>query len=335
MTADERIPVHVLTGFLGSGKTTLLRCMLRDPAFAKTAVLINEFGEVGLDHLLVGAIPGAPVLLQSGCICCTIHGDLADAIRELHDQAARGAIPAFRRLIVETTGLADPTPILATITSDRMIRRYFRVGNVVATIDSLHAPEGLGRHPELLKQASVADHLVITKTDLAGPAQVSALRERLFTLNPAASVTEAVHGATDPDSLFRADLRDPLMAAKAAGNWIPLSEQAAVRHASGLSSFVIRLDSPVDWTVFALWFSMLVHRHGRKLLRVKGILDVAGSNTPVALHAVQHVIHIPEHLAAWPTPRRETILVFITEGMQSDMVEASLRSFLRAGARAA
>jgi G3E family GTPase len=153
MTADERIPVHVLTGFLGSGKTTLLRRVLGDSTFADTAVLINEFGEVGLDHLLVGAIPGAPVLLQSGCICCTIRGDLADAIRGLHDQVTRGAIPAFRCLVIETTGLADPTPILATITSDRVIRRYFRVGNVVATIDALHAPEGLDRHPELLKQA--------------------------------------------------------------------------------------------------------------------------------------------------------------------------------------
>jgi G3E family GTPase len=176
---------------------------------------------------------------------------------------------------------------------------------------------------------------VITKTDLADSTLVAALRERLLTINPAESAAEAVHGAADPALLFQADLYDSLAAANAARDWIALSGQPAVRHASGLSSFVIRLDTPIDWTVFALWFSMLVHRHGRKLLRVKGILDVAGSNTPVALHAVQHVIHAPEHLPAWPTPGRETILVFITEGMRPEIVEASLRTFLRAGARVA
>ena len=290
MTADARPPVHVLTGFLGSGKTTLLRHILRDPAYAATAVLINEWGEVGLDHLPLGAVPGEPVLLESGCICCTFRGDLAEALAGLRRSAAAGAVPAFARVVIETTGLADPTPVMATLLADLGVRRAFRPGRLVATVDAVHAPAGLRAHPVLRKQAAVADVIVLTKGDLAGT----------------------------PAALFDA--------AGSAQDWIGLAaETVAHRNAH---SFRVTLDAAVDYGAFALWFSLLVHRHGARLLRVKALLDVIGSGSPVAPHAVQHVVHAPEHLERWAGPRR-SVIAFVTEGLTEPAVAASLQAFLR------
>ncbi len=332
---DARIPVNILTGFLGSGKTTVLRHVLRDPAFANTAVLINEFGEVGLDHLMVGALEEAPVLLASGCICCSIRGDLSRAMRDLHARRQRGEIPPFGRVIVETTGLADPTPILATLTADLVIRRHFRPGNIVATLDALHAERGLAQHGEVSRQAAIADRLIVTKTDLAAPGAVARLRHRLCRLNPAAPVVEAVFGAVDPDILIGHDIHAPETRMMEARHWMRGDEAPPPgtnnsRHGGGaITSFCLRLPGKLDWHAFGLWFSMLAHRHGDKLLRVKGILDVEDSETPVAIHAVQHVIHAPEHLPEWPDAERGSRIVFITQGLEQDAVERSLHAFHR------
>lgn len=331
---DARLPINILTGFLGSGKTTVLRHILHDPAFADTAVLINEFGEVGLDHLLVGMLDEAPVLMQSGCICCSIRGDLSRALRDLYTRRQQGGVPLFRRVIVETTGLADPTPILATITSDLVIRRHFRPGNIIATLDALHAERGLDEHDEIARQAGIADRLIITKIDLATAGQIARLRHKLRELNPAAAVNEAVLGVVDADFLIGQDIHAPETRMAEALQWMeqaaaaPQNGQgAAFRHHGAITSFCLRLNGKLDWNVFGLWFSMLVYRHGTKLLRVKGILDVEGSETPVAIHAVQHVIHNPEHLPGWPDAERGSRIVFITQGLKRDCVERSLQAF--------
>ena len=308
--------MHVLTGFLGSGKTTLLRNILRDSRYARTAVLINEWGEVGLDHLLLGAVPGEPVLLESGCICCTIRGDLAQALADLHRRAGAGTMPAFERVVIETTGLADPTPVMATLLADLVVRRAFRPGRLIATLDAVHAPAGLQAHPVLRKQAAVADAIVLTKHDLAGPAD--ALRRELRTLNPLAAIVSADFGVIDPAMLFDAPI--------GAQDWIGLASDT-VTHRNA-TSFCIELHEAIDYGAFALWFSLLVHRHGTRLLRVKALLDVAGSDVPVALHAIQHVIHPPEHLAVWTGPRR-SLIVFITDGLTEPAVASSLAAFLR------
>ncbi len=312
MADDTRRPVHVLTGFLGSGKTTLLRHILRDPAYAGTAVLINEFGEVGLDHLLLGRIEGEPVLLDSGCVCCTIRGDLVAALRRLTGPGA----PAFGRVVIETTGLADPTPVLATLLGDLAIRRAFRPGRLLACVDAVHGLAGLGRHPVLRKQAAAADVIVVTKSDLADDRP---LRRALGALNPLAAIHVARFGAADPAMLFGG--------AGGGQDWLALAALPPPPH--GATAFSIELAERLDYAAFALWFSLLVHAHGSRLLRVKAILDVAGSDSPVALHAVQHVIHAPEHLDAWTGPPR-SVLVFITDGLRREPVAASLAAFLRA-----
>lgn len=323
--AEPPIPVIVLTGFLGSGKTTLLRHVLHHPAFSDSAVLINEFGEVGLDHLLVGALDGEPVLLGSGCICCSLRGDLSRAIRDLHARRQRGEIPRFRRLIVETTGLADPAPILLTILSDIMIRHHFRIGLVVATVDAVHAEAGFEVHTQMLRQISMSDRLVITKTDLAGPGVLQRLHRRLSQLNPQATRAEAVQGNLDADLLLAGDRPD-------ARRWLAesvLPEKADEVPHGAIRSFCLTADEPVPWSAFGLWFSLLVHRHGSRLLRVKGLLDVLGSDTPVAIHAVQHVIHAPEHLPGWPPGDRRSRIVFIVEGLEADIVCRSFHSFMQ------
>lgn len=205
----ERLPVSLLTGFLGSGKTTLLKHLLGHPGMADTAVIINEFGEVGLDHLLVEATSEQPVLLDSGCLCCTVRGDLIDTLRRLFKQRAKGEIPAFRRVVIESTGLADPAPILHTLMSDPLVADRFRLDGVVTTVDAVNAMDQLDRQPESVKQAAVADRIVLTKTDLATDDALAGLRRRLRALNPAAPMIEASHGAVEPAALLGAGLFQP------------------------------------------------------------------------------------------------------------------------------
>jgi len=328
--ADRRTPVNVLTGFLGSGKTTVLRYLLTEPAFADTAVLINEIGAVGLDHLLAGQLTEAPVLLQNGCICCTIRGDLRDAVRDLHARRARGDIPWFRRLIIETTGLADPLPVLVTIASDLVLRHHFRLGTVLATVDGVHAAAGFERNTELQAQIATADRIIVTKLDLAAPPMVAWLRGRIGCLNPTALIAEASHGVIDADMLLGQDIGDPVTRMAEIAAWTGVAPPGFSRSAAhgSVSSDTIILDNPVDWSAFGLWLSLLVHRHGDRLLRFKAILDAAGSETPVAVHAVRQMVYPPEHLPAWPDNRRRSVLVFIASGLSMDLVRRSLQTFL-------
>lgn len=332
-------PVNLITGFLGSGKTTLLQRLLGDPALADTAVLINEFGEVGLDHHLLERLDDTMVLLQSGCLCCTIRGELSVAIRQLHSKRERGLVPPFRRLVVESTGLADPFPILSTVQADPVLRHHFRLGNVITTVDAVNGGTQLARQPECTKQVAVADRLVLTKTDLAEAAVADTLISRLRRLNPSAPLWRAAEAAIDAEALLSHDLFATAGRSEAARRWFAAeiaNDGHAVahdrsRHGDTIHAFALAFDGPVDWARFGLWLTMLLNRHGDKVLRVKGMLNVADSPTPVAVHGVQHLMHPPIHMSAWPDGERTSRLVFIVDGLDRRLIERSFAAFLRPG----
>jgi len=332
-------PVNLITGFLGAGKTTLLNRMLASPDLADTAVLINEFGEVGLDHELIERVDENTVLLQSGCLCCTIRGELADAIKALHSRRERREVPAYRRLLIESTGLADPLPILSTIAAEPALRHHYRLGVVVTAVDAVNGAAQLDAQPESRKQAAVADRLVITKTDLAEPGDVEALVARLRALNPAAPVRYAVAPDLDPAALLGHDLFDIDSKAREVTLWFDEALREAGhhhhhrhdpnRHGDDIRAFALSFEAPLDWTAFGLWLSMLLHRHGEAILRVKGLLNLAGEAAPVAVHAVQQLVHAPTHLPRWPSPDRRSRLVFIVKGLDEGLVRRSLAAFVR------
>ena len=332
-------PVLVVTGFLGSGKTTLLNRLLRHPALGDAAVLVNEFGEVGIDHQLVETVDESTVLLSSGCLCCTIRDDLKQAVLEIHDKRARGVVPPFGRVIVETIGLADPAPILATFMNDVSLRHHYRLATVVATVDAVNGRAHLDRQEESVKQAAVADRLVLTKTDIAEPAEAEALRGRLARLNPSAEILVAGHGAVEAEPLLRADVYDPAARGREVLRWIEAEaarpaaghRHDANRHDARIHSFCLVHDEPVDWTAFGIWLTLLLHTHGGDVLRVKGLLNVAGADTPVVINGVQHIVHPPVHLDAWPDADRRSRVVFIVRGLERARIEESLAVFNRLG----
>jgi G3E family GTPase len=300
------MPISVITGFLGSGKTTLLSRLLRDPALARTAVIVNELGEVGLDHLLVEASDEEIVLLEGGCLCCKVRGDLVRTAAELLARRARGEAE-FDRIVVETTGLADPAPILQALMTDREIADALRLESVIATVDCAAGSATLDAHPESVKQVALADRIVLTKTDLADP---SALAERLRRLNPAAPQLTALHGAVDPSLLFGGSGYDrPLPDHR------PHSE-------SGTSSFCLRRSEPLHAVTLSLFLQLLAEHCGAKLLRLKGLIDVVESpGRPAVIHGVQHVFHPPAFLDAWPDDDRSTRIVVIAQGIEAGWLQ--------------
>ena len=334
------IPVNVITGFLGSGKTTLLKRLLASPELANTAVVINEFGEVGLDHLLLERIDGETVVLQSGCVCCTIRGDLTETIRELFGKRERGEVPPFDRLVVETTGLADPAPIVFTLMAEPVIRHHFRLGNIIATVDAVNGALHLADNPESEKQAAIADRLVLTKTDIG---EAEGIRASLRRLNPSAPIIEAALHPLRPDDLLTDDLYDPEGRSAEVQGW--LQAEAAKdphhhhhdvnRHDRNIHAFCLTFEAPLDWTAFGIWLTMLLHAHGQDVLRVKGILNVQDMAAPVAIHGVQHMVHPPVHLERWPDTDRRSRIVFIVRGLEQAAIERSLAAFNRLGNAAA
>lgn len=328
----DRIPLHVLTGFLGSGKTTLLNRLVRDPELADSAILINEIGAVSIDHHLVDRIePGDGldvVVLQGGCTCCTVRGDLVAALRELYQRRAEGRVPPFRRVVLETTGLADPAPILFTLVGDPALRHKFEAGSVIATIDTLHGLSQLERFVECRKQVAVADRLVLTKTDMAEPAGVARTIDMLRRLNPTAETMD-VHAPVQLTTLFAGS-------AQAVPAWVSAAAShahgPAADHTADVRSVAIALDEPIEWSPFAVWLSLLLHAHGDSVLRVKALLNVRDWPTPVVLHGIHHLIHPPAHLPAWPAGPRLSRLVFIVKDLDVARIEASLRAFLAAHA---
>jgi G3E family GTPase len=307
-----KTPVSLVTGFLGSGKTTLISRLLAHPDMGETAVIVNELGEIGIDHHLLRRVDERTVLLGSGCVCCTLRGDLADELRDLDSRRARGEIPAFRRVVVETTGLADPAPIVNTLLAEPVVRHHYALDGIVATVDAQH---GL-REPESVKQVAAADVLVMTKVDVADPVAVKA---RLRRLNPAAELVEASFGDVPPGRLFGRPHRDP-------GELLVEPDG----HSGEIASFCLFLDEELDWTAFGIWLTMLLQARGQDVMRVKGLLNVGREEGPLLLNGVQHVVHPPEHLAAWPDDDRRSRIVFIGRGVERRQVEESLLAFNRA-----
>jgi G3E family GTPase len=331
----SRIPITLITGFLGSGKTTLLRELLADPALGETAVLVNELGEIALDHHLLSRIDERTVVLASGCVCCTIRADLADELRDLEVRRARGEIPGYERVAIETTGLADPAPILSTLMTDPMIEANFRVDGLVTTVDAVNGIAQLRDQPEAAKQAAVADRLLITKPDLAEPGQLAELSRRLARVNPGARQIEVRHGRIAASEVIGVAVRDDAGALREA---LHFSEAVAAHDDSGhvhdpsahdhrIHAYSLRFEQPLDWTMFGIWLSMLLAARGEDVLRVKGLLNAEGSEGPVVVNGVQHVIHPPVHLPAWPDDDRSSRLVLIVRAIAADAVERSLLAF--------
>jgi G3E family GTPase len=328
----ERLPVALITGFLGSGKTTLLNRVLGDPRMARSLVLVNEFGEVGLDHLFMEQVGGDMVLLQSGCICCTMQGDLDRTLRDIARRRAAAETPPFDRVLLETTGLADPAPILQLLLNHPMISHDYRLDGVIATVDAVNGARQLDEHAEAVKQAAVADRLLISKTDLANIDASARLRMRLEDLNPGASLFEIVQGEIDPALLFDSGPFDPAGKSDQVKQWLNAEAHGhdhdhhhvdRSRHDAHIGSFCLTFEEPLDWDRFNPWLMAVRASWGDKLLRVKGVLNVLGEDQPLVIHGVHRTFHPPTLLSRWPDDERRSRLVFITRDLDRATVEAS------------
>ncbi len=321
-----RLPVTVVTGFLGSGKTTLIRRLLAHPGMNRAAVIVNEFGEVGIDHDLIAASSENVTLLSNGCLCCVVRTDLQETLRTLFAQRRAGEVIDFDRVLVETSGLADPAPVIQTLATDTMLAAHYRLDGVVTLVDAVNGPGQLDREAEAVKQAALADRLLITKTDLA---DATALRERLHALNPRADAADVVQGEIDPAFLTGIGLASARADAGQIGRWLGSGSgegaylgAVAPRHDRSITTFTLWFDRPFGWQAFTAAMELLTSLRGPDLLRVKGLVNVEGEPGPVVVQGVQHVFHPPVTLAAWPSDDRRSRLVFITRGIDEPAVSA-------------
>lgn len=352
---DQRIPVTLLTGFLGAGKTTLLNHLLKHPDMAGAAVLVNEFGEIAIDHHLIDQVDETMIVLDSGCICCNVQGDLVKALKNLSQRSSRREIPPVSRVVIETTGLADPVPVIYTLTQERFVAARYQCDGVITAVDATHALGQLDNHREAVRQVAMADRLLITKCDLAEAELRLALDGRLHALNPGAARIDVQHGRVSPFVLFGCGIyttagKSPdvaawlgeeqlsTMRAGTLNNGIPpvwrrkeaspahAHEHKAERHEAGVSSFVVKFDDPVPWYGFAVAMGHLLQTYGPRILRVKGLMNIAGDPLPRVIHCVQDVAYPPVSLAKWPEQRpfedRRGRLVFIVRDLSRDEVAA-------------
>jgi G3E family GTPase len=320
------IPVSILTGFLGSGKTTMLRHLLGQPEFSRTAVIINEFGEVGIDHDLIEASEDSFIELQTGCLCCKIRTDLALTLADLLRRRDEGRCTPFDRIVIETSGLADPAPILQTLMTDTTIARRIVLGGVVTTVDAVNGVGTLEREAISQKQVAVADRIVLTKLDLAGPAQPALLR-RLEAFNAGASVLIADHGRIDPLRVFNAGLYDPATKSTDVNAWLAEETHghSHARHDADIKAYAIVRREPIQAVALTLFLEALAEHCGDDILRLKGIVNILESpDRPAVIHGVQHVFHPPAWLDRWPSDDRRSRIVFITRRVPQRWAEVLL-----------
>ena len=303
-----RLPVIAVTGFLGSGKTTLIRALLEKPEGANTAVVVNEYGEVGIDNALLRSGSDVTVLLGNGCLCCNVRTDLQETLRELFADRARGAVPSFERVVIETSGLADPGPILQTFATDRGLGREFHLQALISVVDAVYGEQNIECMPEAKKQAALADRIVVTKSDLAGATTTERLIGQLGTLN-AAPLSIAIGGEIEASFL--------LAESAAPRNGFDLG---GAEHTHGLRSFALIFEKPLPWAGFEQAMMLLTALRGPDLLRVKGLVAIEECRGPVVVHAVQHVFHPPVELEDWPDGDRRSRLVFVTRDLARDAV---------------
>lgn len=334
---DHRIPVTLLTGFLGSGKTTLLNKLLSHPGMKDTAVIINELGEAGLDHILAQNVESSyvadnTVLLQSGCLCCTLSNELADTMRDLFFKRAMEAIPQFNRLVIETTGMADPGPILGNLMNEPVIESVYRLDAVVVTIDAIYGAEQIDTHAEARKQAAVADVLLITKTDLATPEQTELLKEKLIALNPGATQHRVLHGEIDPDFIIDVGLFDPTGKQAEPQRWLraplksakPRGMLSQTTHNDEISSFTVYMPKPLNWRDLKPVILKLCQTYGEQLLRLKGIIHAEDQPAPLAIHAVHFTPYLPTLLEGWDEDEPISRVVLIGKGLDEDGIRKLL-----------
>ncbi|CAN7440921.1 GTP-binding protein [Bosea sp. LjRoot90] len=345
------IPLTLLTGFLGAGKTTLLNRLLKDPALADTVVLVNEFGEIGLDHLLVEGIEDGMILLASGCLCCTIRDDLIVTLEDLLRRLDNGRTAPFKRLVIETTGLADPAPVLNVLINHPYLAMRFKLDGVVTLVDAVNGMATLDAHPEALRQVVAADRLVLTKADIATDAQaVDALRKRLGELNPGIAIltpdaqAEALVGAGLYDIAERPDELRRWLAAEALGGHDHHHDHGEAhghhgshnhhhhdinRHDASIRAFTLTAETPIRETTFDLFWTLLRSTHGAKLLRLKGLVALAEhTEGPLLVHAVQQILHPPVLLPAWPDADHRSRLVLIVKDLEEETVARLWSAFL-------
>lgn len=342
MTRDPlagKIPVTLITGFLGSGKTTLISRLLLHPDMDRVAVVINEIGEIGIDNDLIKMSSENVSLLANGCLCCSVRTDLQETLRELFGERRAGQIPDFDRVMIETTGLADPGPVIQTLASDTMLGAHYRLDGVVALADAVNALSQLGDRPEAEQQIALADRIFITKCDLAAEAQVQDVQQALRTINPRADIRRCSHGDLHPRELIGIGLQSsrasdstlhflgelkPAHSEPEQASDSYLGSRLPARHDPAVKTLSLRFDAPFTWTSFSAAMELVISLRGKDLLRVKGIVNVEGK--PVVVQGVGHVFHPPLTLDRWPSADTGTRLVFISRNMEAD----SLRSLFSA-----
>ena len=336
--ADKRIPVTLLTGFLGTGKTTLLNQLLCDPQMKNSAVIINEIGSTGLDHILATQVDSEhigdnTVLLSNGCVCCTLKNELADTMRDLFFKRALQAIPQFDRLIIETTGLADPGPILGNLMNEPVIESVFRLDAVVVTIDAVYGLEQLNEHLEAKSQVAVGDVLLLTKTDLATLEQVSQLQKTLCEINAGADQHVVINGQIEPALLIDIGLFDPTGKRAEPHRWLRASKQLkpksmlAKSNHDGITSFTVTLPMPIKWRDLKPIMLKLCQTHGKNLLRLKGIIHAADYDHPIAIHAVHFTPYPPTLLEGWTENKPSNRIVIIGKNLDEQEIIKMLTHF--------
>jgi G3E family GTPase len=331
------IPVSIITGFLGAGKTTLVNRLLKRPEMNRVAVIVNELGEIGVDNELIQFSSEQMMLLNNGCLCCVLRGDLQETLRDLFIKRRNGEIIDYDRVVIETTGLADPAPVMQTLLTDSMLRDQYRLDCVVTLVDAVNAPGQLKEFSEPVKQVALADRLILTKTDLAAEQPVAALTERLHEINPRAPLRSAKNGEIEPAFLVDVGLRRTHADLEEVERWLGADEGEegghAHRHDETVQSFVLRFERPMSWEAFTQSMDVLTALRGPDLLRVKGLVNVEGKAGPMVVQGVQHLFHPPLELAAWPSADRGTRLVFITRGIPKQVVADLFAAIGAIGAR--